>query len=209
MTNRLGEWNILLPLVRPALRLFAGVLLALLLAAAVLWGTHRFVQPDWLRAAPAEQAAQAAQAQLEQARADRADVQSWLPRYRQLEAAGLIGGEPRAAWVEDLLRAAQSLGLQEHTSFTLAAPEVLALPEAADAHAQVERHVLDLQMVRVHELEVLRLLDALRAQHGAVQRVEGCVFEDPKPEGLSARCRIGFLHIRRDEGAPADGQALQ
>lgn len=69
------------------------------------------------------------------------------------------------------------------------------------AQARVQRHVLELQFARVHEIEVLRVLEQLRSRHALVSRVAGCVFEQPTPEGLSARCRVNFLHIDPLSGA--------
>lgn len=191
-------WPVVFPLVRPAVWALAGVLAALLLAMLALWGVRHFLVPGWQQA---EAAQQAAQALLEEARAEQADVQSHLPQYQQLVAAGLVGGEPRAQWVEDLLRILQAQDLQSHTSFTLAAPETVELPLAEAAQARVQRHVLELQFARMHEIEVLRVLEQLRAHHARVSRVAGCAFEQATPEGLSARCRVSFLHIDPLSGA--------
>lgn len=191
-------WPVVFPLVRSAVWALSGVLAALLLAMLALWGVRHFLYPGWQQA---EAAQQAAQALLEEARAEQADVQAHLPQYQQLVAAGLLGGEPRALWVEDLLRILQEQGLQSHVSFTLAAPETVELPLAEAAQARVQRHVLELQFARVHEIEVLRVLEQLRARHARVSRVAGCAFEQATPEGLSARCRVSFLHIDPAPGA--------
>ncbi|MGL4435129.1 MAG: hypothetical protein ACRCVM_04695, partial [Giesbergeria sp.] len=76
-------------------------MVALLVAVLALWGVRHFLYPGWQQA---EAAQQAAQGQLEEARAEQADVQNHLGQYQQMVAAGLVGGEPRAVWVEDLLR---------------------------------------------------------------------------------------------------------
>lgn len=191
-------WPVIFPLVRPAVLLLVGVVLALLLASAALWGVRYYLNPGWQK----DQAAmQAAQSQLEEARAEQADVETHQRHYEQLVAAGLVGAEPRAVWVEDLLRITQDLGLQGHTSFTLAVPEAVELPQAEAAQARVQRHVLEIQLSRVHEIEALHLIEQLQARHGRVSRLASCLFEQPVPEGLAARCRVNFLHIDPAAGA--------
>ncbi len=191
-------WPVVFPLVRPAVWTLVGVLMAALASMLALWGVRYFLDPGWQQA---EATQQAAQAQLEEARAEQADVQNHLHQYQQMVAAGLVGGEPRAVWVDDLLRILQQLDLQGQASFTLAAPEAVELPQAEAAQARVQRHVLELQFARVHEIEVLRVLEQLRQRHALVSRVAGCVFEQATPEGLSARCRVNFLHIDPAPGA--------
>lgn len=191
-------WPVVFPLVRPAVWTLVGVLMAALASMLALWGVRYFLDPGWQQA---EATQQAAQAQLEEARAEQADVQNHLHQYQQMVAAGLVGGEPRAVWVDDLLRILQQLDLQGQASFTLAAPEAVELPQAEAAQARVQRHVLELQFARVHEIEVLRVLEQLRQRHALVSRVAGCVFEQATSEGLSARCRVNFLHIDPAPGA--------
>ncbi|HRH18861.1 MAG TPA: hypothetical protein PKV17_06960 [Aquabacterium sp.] len=185
-------WPVIFPLVRSAVLTLAKVVLSLMLVSAALWGVRYFLHPDWQKA---EAAMQAAQTQLDEAHAEQADVQTHLSDYRKLIAAGLVGGEPRAIWVEDLLRTAKELDLQDNTSFTLAAPETVELSQAEAAQAHVQRHVLDVQVGSVHEIEALRLIQQLQARHAQITQVAACQFTQPKPEGLKAQCRINFLHI--------------
>jgi hypothetical protein len=191
-------WPVVFPLVRPAVLVLASVLAAQLVAVLALWGVRHFLYPGWQQA---EATQQAAQGQLEEARAEQADVHNHLRQYQRMVAAGLVGGEPRAVWVEDLLRILQQQDLQSQASFTLAAPEAVELPQAAAAQTRVQRHVLELQFARVHEIEVLRALEQLHQRHALVSRMAGCVFEQATPEGLSARCRVNFLHIDLIPGA--------
>ena len=185
-------WPVIFPLVRSAVLMLAKVVLALMLVSAALWGVRYFLYPDWQKA---EAAMQAAQTQLDEANAEQADVQAHLSDYRKLVAAGLVGGEPRAIWVEDLLRMAKELGLQDKTSFTLAPPQPVELSQAEAAQARVQRHVLDFQVGPVHEIEALRLIQQLQARHAQITQVAGCQFTQPMPEGLTAQCRVNFLHI--------------
>lgn len=185
-------WPVIFPLVRPAVLTLAKVVLALAVISAALWGVRYFLLPDWQQA---EAALRAAQTQLDEAHAEQADVQTHLVDYRRLAEAGMVGGEPRATWVEDVLRTAKELGLQDRVGFTLAPPESVAMAEAEAAQARAERHVLDVQVGPVHELEALRLIQQLQARHAQITQVAACQFTQPTPAGLTAQCRINFLHI--------------
>lgn len=185
-------WPLLLPLLRPLL-IKLGALLGVL---ALVWGGLYALQqsqlPDWQQAQGQQQAAQAL---LAEAQADQIDLDTHRRTYEQLKASGLLGGEPRAVWVEDLLRTSASLGLQAQVSFTLGSPQAVELPQAQAIGARVTRHTLDYTMTGVHELEVLQLTDQYMQAHQGVARLMGCALEQPTPEGLGARCRVNFLHI--------------
>lgn len=107
------------PLVRPLAIKWGAVLLLLALAWGVLLGVQHVSRPGWQNA---QAQAQAAQAQWEEARAEQDDLTAHGGRFAQLKAAGLVGPDPRATWVDDLLRTAREQGLQERIAFTLAAP---------------------------------------------------------------------------------------
>lgn len=180
------------PLVRPLGFRWGAVLLVQLLAWGVLWGAQYVLQPGWQKS---ETQAQAAQAQWDEAQAEQDDLTAHRSRFEQLKAAGLVGGDPRAAWVDDLLRAARDQGLQERLGFTLAAPEALELDQAEAAGAQVRRHVLEYSLNRVHEIEALQFMQRFHQDHALIARPMACWLELPTPEGLTARCRVNFLHI--------------
>lgn len=185
------------PLVRPLAIKWGAVLLLLALAWGVLLGVQHVSRPGWQNA---QAQAQAAQAQWEEARAEQDDLTAHGGRFAQLKAAGLVGPDPRATWVDDLLRTAREQGLQERISFTLAAPEVVTLAGADTAPAQVKRHVLEYSLSRVHDIEALQFIQRFHQDHARVSRPMACRLEQPTPEGLSAHCRVNFLHI---DPAPA------
>ncbi len=197
------QWTVILPLVRPAVALLLAAALVLALASGALWGVRLYLAPQWQQA-QAER--QAAQGELELARSEQADAAAHLPRYRQMVADGFVGGEPRAAWVEDLLQIAAGLGLRDQLTFQLAPPEILPLPQAQEAQAQVQRHALQVELRQVHEIEALRLLQQLQARHPQVAQLAGCIFDQPAAQGLAVRCRVNFLHIA-PQPAPANNAA--
>lgn len=180
------------PLVRPQALKWGTVLLLLALAWAGLLGAQYVLKPAWQKS---QAQAQAAQAQWDEAQAEQNDLTTHRSRFEQLKAAGLVGGDPRAAWVDDLLRTARDRGLQEQLGFTLAPPEALAMDEAEAAGAQVKRHVLEYSLNRVHGIEALQFMQRFHQDHALIARPMACWLERPTPEGLTARCRVNFLHI--------------
>ncbi len=188
--NDLG--SAVLPLVRPWL-LRLGLAVALL---GVVWGglyaTHDWLKPDWQQA---QAQRQAAQARLDEARTDQKDIDTHRRTYDSLRASGLLGGEPRALWVESLLRTASDMGLQGQVSFNLATPVAVDLPQAQAVGGRVTRHVLEFSLKGVHEVEALQLVDRYVAAHEGVARLMGCTFDGPTPQGLALQCRVNFLHI--------------
>ena len=188
--------NALLILLLPLLRSLLIKLSVLLCVLALVWGALYAAQqsllPDWQQAQSQQQAAQVL---LSEAQADQTDLDTHRRTYELLKTSGLLGGEPRAVWVEDLLRTATNLGLQSQVSFTLGSPQAVELPQAQAMGARVTRHTLDYTMTGVHELEVLQLTDQFMKAHQGVARLMGCALEQPTPEGLGARCRVNFLHI--------------
>ena len=200
-------WSVVFPLVKPQVKSLAKVAVAFGVVSLLLWGGKYFLTPGWQNA---QAALQSAQAQLDAAQQEQSDVATHWPRYQQLIAAGLIGGEPRATWVDDLLQRVKALELSDHVSFALAAPEPVTMSEEgqdSEVQASVNRHVLEIQMNKVHELEALRLIQQVRERHRLVTQHAGCAFFDPQPEGLTAQCRINFLHIdltsSRDKNDPS------
>lgn len=170
-----------------------GLALGLL---GVVWGgayaTYDWLRPDWQQA---QAQRQAAQARLDEARTDQKDIDTHRRTYDSLRASGLLGGEPRAAWVESLLRMATEMGLQGQISFSLATPAAVDLPQAQAVGARVTRHVLEFSLKGVHEVEALQLVERYVAAHEGVARLMGCSFDGPTPQGLDLQCRVNFLHI--------------
>lgn len=185
------------PLVRPLVIRWGAALLLLALAWAALLGVQRYYQPDW---AKAQAQAQAAQAQWNEARDEQDDLIAHGATFEQLKAAGLVGTDPRAIWVDELLRSAREQGLQERIAFTLAAPEALAMRGAEAVPAQVKRHGLEYTLSRVHDIEALQFIQRFHRAHARTARPMACRLEQPTPTGLTARCRVNFLHI---DPAPA------
>lgn len=188
--------NLLLPVLLPLLRPTLIRLAVLLGVLSAFWGAfyvaQRWFKPSW---ETAQFDLQTAQTALHEVRSDQKDLDTHRRTYESLKASGLLGGDPRAFWVEDLLRVAAEMDLSAQISFTLGSPQAIDLPLADAVGARVSRHVLEFSLSRVHDDEAVRFIDRFTRSHQGVARLVGCAFEHPTAEGLSARCRVNFLHI--------------
>jgi hypothetical protein len=185
-------WALLWPLLKRE----AVVWIVLAGAMVLAWTGLEF----WLqRLLPAWQAAQAtlqtAQTELTQAETDQLDFETHRRTFEQLKASGLMDGDPRAGWAEEVQRLATARGVRSQLTFVLAPPEPIDLPQAQAIGARVTRHPLELHLAGVHEIEALQFMSEVMAQHKRVARLQGCAFDKRDAATLAMKCRVNFLHI--------------
>lgn len=138
---------------------------------------------------------QTAQAELDQATADQFDFETHRRSFEQLKASGLMDGEPRAVWAEEVQRIAVDSGLSAQLSFILAPPTPVEMPQnPATLAARVTRHVMDIQLTGVHDTEALHFITRLSERHQRVSRLSDCTFERRGPQ-MDMKCRVNFLHM--------------
>lgn len=139
---------------------------------------------------------QTAQAEWDQATADQFDFDTHRRSFEQLKASGLMDGEPRAAWAEEVQSIAVDSGLSAQLSFMLAPPTPVDMPQsqATPTPTRVTRHVMDIQLTGVHDTEALHFLIRLSERHQRVSRLSDCTFER-RGSHVDMKCRVNFLHI--------------
>lgn len=200
--------SVMLPLVRPLLvklGVFFGLLACALLA---LWGLERWQEPTWKQQ---QSGVQVAQSQLSQANTDLADIERLAAGFQRSQQSGLVGGSPRAGWIEDLQRLAAEARLDPLMTYTLAAP--VAVASAGGGAAKVARHELAVQFKGVHDIEALQLVGRFLALYPHTARLHGCDMGGATDQGMNVGCRIHLLHIDTAAasagvpGAPATGSA--
>lgn len=131
-------------------------------------------------------------------------VARYLPGYQQLAASGLVGQEHRRQWLEALRHIQRQHGLA--TIDYRLAPQQAYQPSFWQDHGawRLYRSVMQLQLVMLHEGDVLTLLDALFADFGAVFMLRECTLErrlDSPTAAFGAHCELDWLTL--DE--PAKG----
>lgn len=194
-----NSWHVLWPLLKREAVVLLIVIGAILLgwSGLIFWFQH--LLPPWQTV---QTSLQAAQAELAQAQADQLDFDTHRRSFEQLKASGLMDGEPRAGWAEEVQRIATNKGLLSQLTFVLAAPESVELPQAQAINARVTRHLMEIQLTAIHEIEALQFITTVVEKHNGVARLNECTFDRRSPS-LDMKCRVNFLHI---EPATANAQ---
>jgi hypothetical protein len=142
----------------------------------------------------AAEAARALESVVQTQRADEAR-RLYATRYARLRARGHIGETSRPGVLEAVQESATRLGLR-HLTFELY-PSVVA--------GDVEMTRMTLQVGLLHEGELLRLFDQLRARAPAILWVRRCTLERSEPgtpswrreaDNLRAECLVEWLTVR-------------
>lgn len=194
-------WSIMLPLVRPLLVKVGVAFAVVILCIAAAWGLEQWQSPDWKSA---QARMQSAQSSVNQANTDLADIERLRGEFARHSQSGLVGGAPRAGWIEDLQRIAAGIGLTPYLTYTLASPVNVKL--GAEGVGRVTRHELSVSLVSVHEIEGMRLVQQFLQLYPNTARLKTCEFTSPADAGLTLNCKVNLLHI--DTGpAPAAGAA--
>ena len=180
--------------------------LALAAAAAAAGGAVRF-HDDAVRGYE-EQKARLASARSRYRTIDdqRRRIETWLPPFRALQAAGVIGEERRLAWIETLRAAAVRIRLpslryriERRTAYeTGLVPDGAYRPFATVVH--IEAGLL-------HEGDLMRLLRELAARGAGLHRIERCDVRRTGPGfvmragvvNLSAECDLRWITLARSE----------
>ena len=191
-------WSVMLPLIRPVLVKVAGFFALLVLGLCAVWGLEQWQAPTWKTA---QQRMQSAQSVLTQANTDLADIERLRGEFNRHSQSGLVGGAPRAGWIEDLQRLAGRLGLEAVLTYTLASPVNVNVGGASAG--KVTRHELNVSVASVHELEALSLVQQFVDLYPDTAQLTACEFSSPSETGLVLACKVNLLHIDAGPTSPA------
>ena len=140
-------------------------------------------------------------------------VETWLPAFRALQAAGVIGEEPRLAWIETLREVAARVGLpslryriEPRTAYEAAAPEAGGVLDGG-VHRPFST-VVRLEAGLLHEGDLERLLRELAARNAGLYRIERCEVRRagpvfvmrPDAVNLAAKCDLRWITFAWTEG---------
>lgn len=138
---------------------------------------------------------------------EREMVLHYLQAYRELEKIGFVGTERRLNWVEGLRAANARAGLFG-VDYQMSAQE--PFPSVARDNPvgeRVKRSQMKLSFGVLHEVELMRLLQALSAQRAGLFTLTGCSLDRagrqgaplPRQPNLTAQCDVSWLTV--DPGA--------
>ena len=137
-------------------------------------------------------------------------IEAWLPAFRALQAEGIIGDEPRLAWIETLREAAAGLGLpalryriERRTPYEAAA-------DLATGALRPFSTVVRLDAGLLHEGDLVRLLGEIATRGAGLHRVERCDVRRAAPTfvmragavNLAAECDLRWITLARVEAQP-------
>ena len=131
-------------------------------------------------------------------------IRDYLPRFRHLRQAGVLGREHRLNWIEVLQDAATRLQLPSlayEISARQPAPPGMGSP--AGSH-RVYVSAMTLNMQLLHEGDLFALFDLLDEQAKGLYRVASCeltrnvteLADNPAAANLNAHCLLEWFSIR-------------
>lgn len=131
-------------------------------------------------------------------------IEDYFPRYRELEAAGIIGSEQRLDWIDTLRKAAQSVDVPS-LRYVIDSQELyrpdFPLPEN-DFNLYASTMTLDLGLL--HEGDLPALLEDLNQNATGFYTVDECemnrvqeeFIKAPDAINLTATCDLRWITIR-------------
>lgn len=135
---------------------------------------------------------------------EKAVLDEFLPRYRALEQAGIVGDEQRLTWVEALRAVAEELAVP--TLRYEIGPQVEVTPDfpiASGLH-RILSSDLSLDMGLFHEGDLQRVLQSLERSGKGLLSVDACTLArtsslyetDPRRPNMTAACTIRWYSVR-------------
>lgn len=210
----MSDRQLILSLARRSLVVLAATVLV---GVGLYGGTAWFKERSRAELVKGQQQVSGGRASLANLQGDLANLQADVGRFASLRQQGMVGRPDRAAWAEQLVTSRSRVGLPDSLSYTLQAPQPLALQAAmmgadgapvqappqpgSDDPGRAEFHDLDIVLTNIHEQELLAFLNDYRAQVKGRFRVNACALTARTETGLSARCTLRFFTLA--DAAPA------
>ena len=135
-------------------------------------------------------------------------IDTWLPAYRSLQAAGVIGEERRLEWIEALRAAAARVGLPSLRYRIEPRTAYGAEPGVDTGGHGAFSTVVRIEAGLGHEGDLERLIGELAGADAGLFRMERCRVRRSGPSfimrpgavNLSAECDLRWITLARTEG---------
>jgi hypothetical protein len=132
-------------------------------------------------------------------------IHTHLPRYQELDAAGVVGDEHRLAWVEALREVSARLGLAGMRYEVMPRKPYVPPVPVSPGGLKVYASVMKVRLGLLHEDDLFRFIDAMTAQSLGYFNVERCTLRrtgeqpqaDPATANLEAECDLQWLTVHR------------
>ena len=152
---------------------------------------------------------QTAQTRMRQSGDEKEIIVKYVETYRELEKTGFAGEEQRINWL-DALRNTNTRTEQFGVSYQIGIQH--PYPNAAEfdpGPITLQESIMELDLRLMHEGDLLRFFDELRAQKVGLFDVKECtLIRTDRAETLrnspylSAKCNLAWITARPDAGAP-------
>ena len=135
-------------------------------------------------------------------------IETWLPAYRSLESAGIIGEERRLEWIETLRAAAARAGLPSLRYRMEPRTAYEAGPGLETGDHGTFSTVVRIEAGLLHEGDLERLIHELAGADAGLFRIERCRVRRSGPDfvmragavNLGAECDLRWITLARTEG---------
>lgn len=190
-------WQPIFHLARKSLYLLG---IALVLSIAVVVGLQYWATQVNTALTQLQASAQAQQDQLAVKQDDLLNMRDHIKRFDTLRDQGMLGSPDRAQWVEQLQASYAAIGFGGRIAYQLQAPQPLVNAAAQTNGEDGEGspplfHDLKIEVRQAHEADLINLVDNYRATVKGRFRVQSCVLDDAKEDGLSANCVLRFVSV--------------
>jgi len=193
-----------------ALRLPLLVLLTVIaLAAGAIYYTDLQVKQAATALNQQKSAFQTAQSRMRQSGDEKNTIVQYVDKYRDLEKTGFAGEEQRINWL-DALRNANTKAELFGVNYQIGVQHPYPYANEFNSGAiTLQETIMELDMRLLHEGDLLRFLDALRAQQVGLFHVKECtLLRTDRTETLrnqpylSAKCDLAWITARPGTVAP-------
>ena len=195
---------------RALARALVPFVLALGTGAALVAGAHWYRGVEEARLAEGARELRELRAGFRSIDDEERRIEALLPRYRALEAEGVIGAEARLDWVETLRAASRRLALPE-LRYVLGTQERLGarVPPQIGALG-VHRSLMELDLGLLHEGDLMRLLTVMERESRGLFSVSSCRLRRagadflllPAAVNLRAVCVLEWFSLRDPRAGP-------
>lgn len=196
-----------------ALQVPIGMLVAMLaLSAAAVFYTDKLAKQAAVALTQQKSQMQSAQSRMRQSGDEKDTIVKFVDKYRELEKAGFAGEEQRINWLDALRNAnarAELFGVGYQIGVQHPYPYALEFDPGPVA---LQESVMELDMRLLHEGDLNRFFNELRAQRAGLFQVRSCTLQrTDRNETLrnqsyvNARCDLAWITARPGAIAAAPG----
>jgi hypothetical protein len=177
----------------------------LVLAASAIYYTHQLGQQARTSLTKQQSLLRDAQARMRRSGEEEAIITQYVDKYRQLQQSGFIGDEQRIEWL-NALRAANERTDLFGVNYGIDAQQPYAYAAEVDpGQFTLRQSVMKLEFRLLHELDLLRFFDALRAQNNGLFQLDQCIMRRTETTAairyqpnIAANCQLTWITATPD-----------